>query len=381
MRLLLAATFFVFGLGNGLAEQTFNTVNGGRTETGASTGSPSFIDIDSASHTDPSHADPSQNAAAPENPPAEEMPHLDAVALPLEPVNPDVISRRNSINDLCQALFTAAQDNGLPVQFFANLIWQESGLHNNTVSRAGALGIAQFMPATAKENGLDDPFDPQQAIPASAKLLQQLRGQFGNLGFAAAAYNAGPRRVSDWLASGHTLPRETLDYVVRVTGRSAEQWRTAPPPEGTLTFRQELPCRALPAFASLEKSQAQEAQQVANAAPPRPVPAIASNDQKAKAAPQPKLAVAVTHRVVRNDDALTKVTTKYLTIARDEPGERHGKHERRVARDNAKGERRLARDNAKGERRLARDNAKGERGRRLADARESRSRLSSRSRS
>ncbi len=373
MRFLLAATFLVFGVGSALPEQTVDTVTGGHIETGAGAGSPSFIEINSASHADPSQADPSQNAAAPDNLPGEEMPHLDAVALPLEPINPDIIAKQNSLNELCNALFTAAQDNGLPVQFFANLIWQESGLHNNTVSRAGALGIAQFMPATAKENGLDDPFDPHQAIPASAKLLQQLRGQFGNLGFAAAAYNAGPRRVSDWLASGHALPRETLDYVMRVTGRSAEQWRTAPPAENALAFRQELPCRALPAFASLEKSQAQEAQaapprpvpaiavadQKMKAAPLRPVPAIASHDQKMKAAPLPKLAFAVAHHAARNTASLTKVTAKTLKIARDEPGERNGKHERRTARDDGK----------------------AERGRRLADARESRSRLPSRSRS
>ena len=53
--------------------------------------------------------------------------------------------------------------------------------------------------------------------------------QFGNLGFVAAAYNAGAHRVSEWLAHDRALPRETLNYVLRVTGRSAEQWRKTPP--------------------------------------------------------------------------------------------------------------------------------------------------------
>jgi len=72
---------------------------------------------------------------------------------------------RYSLDDLCNALFVSAEDNGLPVPFFANLIWQESRLQLDSVSRAGALGIAQFMPDVAAEVGLGDPFDPHQAIP------------------------------------------------------------------------------------------------------------------------------------------------------------------------------------------------------------------------
>ena len=81
------------------------------------------------------------------------------------------------------------------------------------------------MPATARERGLVDPFDPFEAIPKSAELLKAYRDRFGNLGFAAAAYNAGPQRVRDWLSGRATLPAETRDYVAKVTGRSAEDWR------------------------------------------------------------------------------------------------------------------------------------------------------------
>ena len=104
-----------------------------------------------------------------------------------------------SVDDLCHALLTSAQDNDLPVPFGANLLWQESGLREDIVSSKGAMGIAQFMPEVAAEKGLNDPFDPLQAIPASARLLRELRLQFGNLGFVAAAYNAGAHRVSQWL--------------------------------------------------------------------------------------------------------------------------------------------------------------------------------------
>jgi hypothetical protein len=163
-----------------------------------------------------------------------------------------------SLGELCNALFASAQDNHLPVTFFANLIWQESGLQKDVVSRKGAMGIAQFMPQTAVENGLGDPFDPLQSISASARLLRELRDQFGNLGFVAAAYNAGPRRVSEWLERRRQLPRETQSYVVNVTGRSVEEWQKTPPDDAALRFVQRLPCRDMSAFAALERTQAQQ---------------------------------------------------------------------------------------------------------------------------
>src|SRR5215467_9871332 len=95
------------------------------------------------------------------------------------------------------------------------------------VTRTGrrAQGIAQFMPMTAAERLLRDPFDPAEALPNSAKFLRDLTEQFGNLGLAAAAYNAGPTRVRDWLAGRRTLPSETQAYVRIVTGRRAEEWK------------------------------------------------------------------------------------------------------------------------------------------------------------
>lgn len=181
-----------------------------------------------------------------------------------------------TIDQLCNALMSSAQDNDLPVPFFANLIWQESGLRNDIVSSKGAMGIAQFMPERAHESGLANPFDPLQALPASARLLHDLRAQFGNLGFAAAAYNAGPKRVADWLAHGGTLPRETRDYVIDVTGRSADEWRKTPPADADLHFVRELPCRDLPAFAELEQAQ------------PPPSPSQSDKSATAQAAePQP----------------------------------------------------------------------------------------------
>jgi transglycosylase-like protein with SLT domain len=170
-----------------------------------------------------------------------------------------------SLDGLCNTLFDSAQHNDLPVPFFANLIWQESGLRHDAVSPVGAQGIAQFMPPTAAAVGLTNPFDPRQALPASARLLRELRDQFRNLGFAAAAYNAGAHRVSQWLLHGGKLPRETQHYVISITGRSVEEWRKSPPDDSAMHFARPLPCRQLPAFASLEQEQAQAQQELAQA--------------------------------------------------------------------------------------------------------------------
>jgi hypothetical protein len=80
------------------------------------------------------------------------------------------------------------------------------------------------MPETAAEVGLDNPFDPFEALPASARLLRKLRDDSGNLGLAAAAYNAGSGRIQKWLARQSELPRETRDYVRIITGTKAEDW-------------------------------------------------------------------------------------------------------------------------------------------------------------
>ena len=125
---------------------------------------------------------------------------------------------------LCRLIDGAAARQNIPAAFLTRLLWQESSFRPTVVSPAGARGIAQFMPGTARERGLDDPFDPEQAIPASAAFLAELSQQFGNVGLAAAAYNGGPNRVANWLAGHGGLPFETEDYVLRVTGRSAEDW-------------------------------------------------------------------------------------------------------------------------------------------------------------
>jgi hypothetical protein len=169
---------------------------------------------------------------------------------------------RHTTEELCQTVADAAEDNNLPTPFFIRLLFQESKFKPDAVSHAGAQGIAQFMPATADAVGLDNPFDPLQAIPASARLLRDLFERFGNLGLAAAAYNAGPKRIHDWLERKGKLPEETQGYVRTITGQPAEKWKGAKAGRAATKLPPRAPCQ-------------EEAELfVANAPDPVPVPPV-----------------------------------------------------------------------------------------------------------
>jgi Transglycosylase SLT domain len=148
---------------------------------------------------------------------------------------------RASSNVICEAVKAAAEEHDIPIGFLVRLLWQESRFRSAEVSSAGAQGIAQFMPQTAVEMGLRNPFDPLQAIPASAKFLRKLYNQFGNLGLAAAAYNAGGGRIEKWLSRRSSLPAETRAYVKIITGHKAEAWTDE---ESTVYMPTDLPQKA-----------------------------------------------------------------------------------------------------------------------------------------
>lgn len=144
------------------------------------------------------------------------------------PAWPDpLLPHGTSYEAICGIVEEAARVNRLPAAVLTRLIWYESGFQIGAVSRVGAQGVAQFMSATATEQGLLDPFDPRQAIPHAANFLADLDHRFGNIGLAVAAYNAGPNRVTHWLAKTETLPSETAQFVLGVTGRSAEEWSSS----------------------------------------------------------------------------------------------------------------------------------------------------------
>lgn len=168
--------------------------------------------------------------------------------------DPPQSAAKRLIGHVCDLIETQAEQNALPKDFFARLIWKESRFDPNAVSPVGAEGIAQFMPGTAKLRGLADPFDIEQAIPASAKYLAEMKVGYGNLGLAAAAYNAGENRVSRWLDSGGFLPMETESYVFDVMGEPVDKFSdtayagTIQPLDPKTSFA--VACRRLPVIMS-----------------------------------------------------------------------------------------------------------------------------------
>jgi soluble lytic murein transglycosylase-like protein len=114
------------------------------------------------------------------------------------------------------ALARAAQRWNVAAALLAAQLYAESNFNPFAVSRAGAQGIAQFMPGTAAGLGLTNPFDAAAAIDAQGHLMRDLLRQFGSVPLALAAYNAGPGRVS---ACGCVPPfAETQGYVARILG-------------------------------------------------------------------------------------------------------------------------------------------------------------------
>lgn len=118
-----------------------------------------------------------------------------------------------------RAVIAAAEaDNGIPAGMLARLLYQESRYRPEIIdgrkrSPTGAMGIAQFMPATAAEMGVD-PLDPMQAIPAAGRYLAWLYGKTGGWSMALAAYNWG---IGNVMRKGlSAAPKETRDYYSQI---------------------------------------------------------------------------------------------------------------------------------------------------------------------
>ena len=198
------------------------------------------------------------------------------------------------IEDTCTAIERLATRHKLPPGFFARLIWRESLFDPYAISPAGALGIAQFMPGTAQLRGLADPFNPAEALAASAAYLADLRDGFGNLGLAAAAYNGGEQRVTNYVAKSGGLAGETLAYVQAITGHSARSWRDSPPKEVDLRLDKEKPfAEACVALASARR-----------------VPQFRTD---------PAVALAPWAVIVAAHDSKSVVVSRYKAVARRNP--------------------------------------------------------------
>jgi len=108
-----------------------------------------------------------------------------------------------------------AEREGLTPDLLRAVIDKESGYRPCVVSKKGAMGLMQLMPATAAEFGVKNPFDPVENLDAGARLLKKLVQRYGgDLALALGAYNAGPARVD--AAGGVPKIPETVDYVTSI---------------------------------------------------------------------------------------------------------------------------------------------------------------------
>lgn len=109
----------------------------------------------------------------------------------------------------------AARRHQIPTGLFAKLVKTESAWRPRAVSRAGAIGLAQLMPETARRLGVD-PWDPRQNLEGGARYLRQQYRRFGTWRLALAAYNAGPEAVVKY--GGVPPYAETRAYVKKILG-------------------------------------------------------------------------------------------------------------------------------------------------------------------
>ena len=168
-------------------------------------------------------------------------PPADPAKIRCTPDGASCIETAQYVPDTCRAIEVQAAAHGLDPHFLARLLWRESLFDPAAVSPAGAMGIAQFMPETARIVGLSDPYNPAEAILISARYLAQLSRDFGNIGLAAVAYNGGENRAARFVGANGRLPYETQDYVLAITGHAAEDWRDEPPQTLDLRLDKEKP--------------------------------------------------------------------------------------------------------------------------------------------
>lgn len=136
----------------------------------------------------------------------------------VRPIAVDTAATRSFKEALYEPLIRQAEARyRLPPRLLQALVWTESRFDPMAISPAGAAGLAQLMPATARELGVRNRHDPAQSIDGGARYLKQMLDRFGVTHLALAAYNAGPGAVSR--AGGIPRNRETPAYVRSVLRR------------------------------------------------------------------------------------------------------------------------------------------------------------------
>lgn len=148
-------------------------------------------------------------------------------------------ARSAAVHPYAADVADAARRFGIPEAWIWAVMRVESGGNSRAVSRAGAMGLMQIMPATwaglrARYGLRTDPFDARDNIMAGAAYLREMHDRYGNANAMLAAYNAGPGRYDDYLSRGRPLPPETAGYLAQFapiggTRGTPEVAVTAPP--------------------------------------------------------------------------------------------------------------------------------------------------------
>lgn len=159
---------------------------------------------------------PPPTASAPASSPARAIAPAGSLTTVPQPVESSVNAEKSALRRQIEcAVQNAAREYGLPAELLRSVIRHESNYNPQALSPAGAQGLMQLMPATARELGVSDPFDIQQNIDGGSRYLKQMLDHFdGDLRKALAAYNAGPGTVRQY---GDVPPYpETRNYVRKV---------------------------------------------------------------------------------------------------------------------------------------------------------------------
>jgi hypothetical protein len=162
-----------------------------------------------------------------------------------------------SERDFAAHITEASQRFRIPENWIRAVLDAESAQDIRAISDAGAMGLMQVMPDTWAELHVrhrlgDDPFDPRDNILAGTAYLREMLDRYGNIGAMLAAYNAGPGRYDEYLASGRPLPAETRAYVAKlapILGGEPLSQRTEATPPRPIDWR-EAPLFVAPAVSS-----------------------------------------------------------------------------------------------------------------------------------